>query len=167
MSTAKGKRYEREVARDLREHGWTVERVTGSGGFSGTGDCDLVMLPPPVEPDEDCPLVDHPKVMAAEVKYDSDASGFVTAYDVHGLRYGLGVDSVTVWSDGVSTTGIKGLSMHFSGVELHTDGVQSNAPAKIAGWLDGKSARQSPDIVLCRGARREWVAAFRNDGGKQ
>lgn len=46
MSTTKGKRYERKVASKLREFGWIVDWVTGGGGFSGTGDCDLVILAP-------------------------------------------------------------------------------------------------------------------------
>ena len=160
MSIRKGTRYEREVARQLRDRGWTVERVTGSGGFTGTSDCDLIMLPPDSTAADGVPLADDPRAIRAEVKYSAKASGFTTVYDVHARLYGLALPVPLSWAGEVMTTGLDGLTQCWGRESVPAHRIDES-PGKIGRWLRGKDRRGQPDVVLCRGARRQWVTAWR------
>lgn len=163
MSIRKGKRYEREIARALRDLGWTVERVVGSGGFSGTSDCDLVMLPPGRPQPEGVPLSDCDGVLRAEVKYSAKASGFSEVYGAHARLVGLELVGAMHWvEDDILTAGVLGLTADVRGMEVERYAIEGpRMSTTVQGWLAGKAGRQQPDLVLCRGACLPWVAVWR------
>ena len=160
MSTTKGKRYEREVARKLRDLGWTVERVAGSGGFSGTGDCDLVMLPPGQTPVDGVPLAEEPDVVRAEVKYRSD--GWARVYDAHADLVGLELSAPLRWDNGTLTAGLAGWTRATTG-EIPALPHDDDCPKGVRSLLDGKSGSGAPDVAFCRTARSAWFAVWQSD----
>jgi hypothetical protein len=161
MSTTKGKRYEREVARKLRDLDWTVERVAGSGGFSGTVDCDLVMLEPGHPPADDVPLTEHADVVRAEVKYRSEA--YATIYDAHADLVGLDLPAPLRWSGGVCTAGLEAWTKATTS-DLPAHSHEDDCPKGVRSLLDGKSGRGGPDVAFCRAARSAWFAVWIVDG---
>lgn len=181
MSISAGKRYERELASKLRERaGWSVERITGSGGFSGTKSADLQILPYAIP--EDIRIDDYldanpekrDHLITPEVKYKKDASGFKTVYQSHLRTCGLGTPHILRWGDGYCSGGLTALIRRIEPNEgrLQVYGYENNDLPNFftdpdTGVLSGERTKSAPDFVALRGSTRGWpfiwLFVWRND----
>lgn len=171
MSTQSGKRYEREVARRLRELGCTCERVTGSGGFTGTRSGDILATPRSVDARLDDALeagtLPNDKLFVGEVKYSADASGFKSVYQRHLATCGLGTPALLRWPNGYRTGGPTALAARLHGQAPPAECSTSDSlPNTLADLLAGERSKAAPDFAAVRGSKRQtaglWICAWQD-----
>lgn len=171
MSTKTGKRYERELARRLRDLGCTCERVTGSGGFSGTRSGDVLVTSRSVdlrlEDALEAGRLAAADVATGEVKYDSSASGFKSVYQIHLATCGLGTTAALRWPGGVCTGGPPALAAVLHGNAPDGFETTEQLPKTIEDVLAGERSKARPDFGAFRGSKREtpglWICAWHPD----